>query len=115
MNISYNWLKNYIDIEKTPEELSLILTDVGLEVELLETVQSIPGGWEGLLIGEVKTCVQHPKADKLKVTTVHVGRPELLHIVCGARKVREGLKVTVATVRTYCHPTDGEPFKITKS
>ena len=115
MNISYNWLKNYIDIEKTPEELSLILTDVGLEVELLETVQSIPGGLDGLLIGEVKTCVQHPNADKLKVTTVDVGRSELLHIVCGAPNVREGLKVIVATVGTYCHPTDGEPFKITKS
>src|SRR5690606_36105374 len=96
-------------------ELSLILTDVGLEVELLETVQSIPGGLDGLLIGEVKTCVQHPNADKLKVTTVDVGRSELLHIVCGAPNVREGLKVIVATVGTQCHPTTGEPFQITKS
>lgn len=115
MNISYNWLKNHIDIDKTPEELSLILTDIGLEVELLETVQSIPGGLDGLLVGEVKTCEQHPNADKLKVTTVDVGGPELLHIVCGAPNVREGLKVIVATVGTYCHPTHGEPFKITKS
>lgn len=115
MNISYNWLKDYIDTDKTPEELSLILTDIGLEVELLETVQSIPGGLEGLVVGEVKTCGQHPNADKLKVTTVDVGGPELLHIVCGAPNVREGLKVIVATVGTYCHPTNGEPFKITKS
>lgn len=115
MNISYNWLKNYINIDKTPQELSLILTDIGLEVELLETVQSIPGGLEGLVVGEVKTCEQHPNADKLKVTTVDVGGPELLHIVCGAPNVREGLKVIVATVGTYCHPTNGEPFKITKS
>ncbi|PRD55875.1 phenylalanine--tRNA ligase subunit beta [Sphingobacterium gobiense] len=115
MNISYNWLKNYINIDKTPEELSLILTDIGLEVELLETVQSIPGGLEGLVVGEVKTCAQHPNADKLKVTTVDVGRPELLHVVCGAPNVREGLKVIVATVGTYCHPVNGEPFKITKS
>ncbi len=115
MNISYNWLKNYINIEKTPEELSLILTDIGLEVELLETVQRIPGGLEGLVVGEVKTCGQHPNADKLRITTVDVGGPELLHVVCGAPNVREGLKVIVATVGTYCHPTNGEPFKITKS
>lgn len=115
MNISYNWLKNHIDIDKTPEELSLILTDIGLEVEVLETVQSIPGGLDGLVVGEVKTCAQHPNADKLKVTTVDVGGEELLHIVCGAPNVREGLKVIVATVGTTCHPTTGEPFKITKS
>ncbi|SFS34262.1 phenylalanine--tRNA ligase subunit beta [Sphingobacterium wenxiniae] len=115
MNISYNWLKNYIDIDKTPEELSLILTDIGLEVEVLEKVQSIPGGLEGLVVGEVKSCEQHPNADKLKVTTVDVGAEELLHIVCGAPNVRTGLKVIVATVGTHCHPTQGEPFKITKS
>src|SRR5690606_32219960 len=97
MNISYNWLKNYIDIDKTPEELSLILTDIGLEVEVLEKVQSIPGGVEGLVVGEVKSCEQHPNADKLKVTTVDVGAEELLHIVCGAPNVRTGLKVIVAT------------------
>lgn len=115
MNISYNWLKNYIDTDKTPEELSLILTDIGLEVELLETVQQIPGGLEGLVVGEVKSCEQHPNADKLKVTTVDIGAEELLHIVCGAPNVRTGLKVIVAPVGTTCHPTTGEPFKITKS
>lgn len=115
MNISYNWLKDYIDIDKTPEELSLILTDIGLEVELLETVQSIPGGLEGLVVGEVKSCEQHSNADKLKVTKVDIGKAELLHIVCGAPNVRAGLKVIVATVGTFCHPTAGEPFKITKS
>ena len=115
MNISYNWLKKYIDIDKTPEELSLILTDIGLEVELVDKVQSIPGGLEGLVVGEVKTCEQHPNADKLKVTTVDVGQSELLHIVCGAPNVRAGLKVIVATVGAFCHPSSGEPFKITKS
>jgi len=115
MRISYNWLKNFIDINKTPEELSLILTDIGLEVELLEVEQSIPGGLEGLVVGEVITCEQHPNADKLRVTTVNVGTGELLHIVCGAPNVRTGLKVIVATVGTTCHPTNGEPFKITKS
>ena len=116
MNISYNWLKNYIDIDdKTPEELSLILTDIGLEVEALEVVQSIPGGLEGLVVGEVITCEQHPNADKLNLTTVDVGADDLLHIVCGAPNVRVGLKVIVATVGTTCHPTSGEPFKIKKS
>ncbi len=115
MRISYNWLKNFIDINKSPEELSLILTDIGLEVESLEVEQSIPGGLEGLVVGEVVTCIQHPNADKLKLTTVNVGQPELLNIVCGAPNVREGLKVIVAQVGTICHPTNGEPFKITKS
>jgi len=115
MNISYNWLKNYIDTDKTPEELSLILTDIGLEVETVEKVQGVPGGLEGLVVGEVKTCEQHPNADKLKVTTVDAGGQALLHIVCGAPNVRAGLKVIVAQVGTVCHPTTGEPFKITKS
>ncbi|VTP96663.1 phenylalanine--tRNA ligase subunit beta [Sphingobacterium daejeonense] len=115
MRISYNWLKNFIDIDKTPDELSLILTDIGLEVESLEVEQSIPGGLAGLVVGEVITCEQHPNADKLKITTVNVGQPELLNIVCGAPNVRVGLKVIVAQVGTTCHPTTGEPFKITKS
>lgn len=116
MKISYNWLKNFIDISHiNPEELSLILTDIGLEVESLEKVQSIPGGLEGLIVGEVKTSERHPNADKLQVTTVDVGKEELLHIVCGAPNCRVGLKVIVASVGTVCHPTVGEPFKITKS
>ena len=90
MRISYNWLKNFIQIDKSPEELSLILTDIGLEVESLEVEQSIPGGLEGLLVGEVLTCEQHPNADKLKVTTVNVGSGEPLHIVCGAPNVDKG-------------------------
>lgn len=115
MNISYNWLKQHVNIDSTPEELSLILTNTGLEVEALDVVQSIPGGLNGLVVGEVKTCEQHPNADKLRVTTVDVGGPELLHIVCGAPNCRTGLKVIVATVGTTCHPMTGEPFKITKS
>ncbi len=115
MRISYNWLKNFITLDKTPEELSLILTDIGLEVESLEVEQSIPGGLEGLVVGEVLTCEQHPNADKLKVTTVNIGSGEPLHIVCGAPNVRQGLKVIVAPVGTTCHPTNAEPFKITKS
>jgi len=115
MNISYNWLKNYLDIAKSPEELSLILTDIGLEVEAVEKVQPIPGGLDGLVVGEVLTAEQHPNADKLKVTTVNVGGAAPLHIVCGAPNCRVGLKVIVATVGTTCHPLHGEPFKITKS
>ncbi len=115
MNISYNWLKNYLNIDKTPDELSLILTDIGLEVEAVEKVQAIPGGLEGLIVGEVLTAEQHPNADKLRVTTVNVGNAEPLHIVCGAPNCRAGLKVIVATVGTTCHPISGDPFKITKS
>lgn len=115
MNISYNWLKNYLHIDKTPDELSLILTDIGLEVEAVEKVQSIPGGLEGLIVGEVVSAEQHPNADKLRVTKVDVGTGTMLDIVCGAPNCRAGLKVIVATVGTVCHPTAGEPFKITKS
>ncbi|UIR54572.1 phenylalanine--tRNA ligase subunit beta [Sphingobacterium sp. SRCM116780] len=115
MNISYKWLQDHIDINKKPEELSLILTNVGLEVEVLEVVQSIPGGLEGLVVGEVKTCEQHPNADKLKVTTVDIGAADVLHVVCGAPNVAAGQKVIVATVGSTVHPTTGEPFKINKS
>ncbi|MCI0921805.1 phenylalanine--tRNA ligase subunit beta [Sphingobacterium rhinopitheci] len=115
MNISYNWLKNYLNIDKTPDELSLILTDVGLEVEAVEKVQSIPGGLEGLVVGEVLSAEQHPNADKLRVTKINIGGETPLDIVCGAPNCRAGLKVIVATVGTTCHPLTGEPFKITKS
>ena len=73
MKISYSWLKNYITTDKTPDELSLILTDIGLEVESVEKVQSVPGGLESLFIGQVLTCAQHPNADRLKITRVDVG------------------------------------------
>ena len=115
MKISYNWLKQFIQTDKTPQELSLILTDIGLEVESVDKVQPIVGGLEGLLIGKVMTCVQHPNADRLRVTTVDVGGPELLQIVCGAPNVGEGQKVVVATVGTTVYPNEGEPFKINKS
>jgi phenylalanyl-tRNA synthetase beta chain len=115
MKISYKWLKQFIKTEKTPEEISLILTNIGLEVESLEKVQSIPGGLEGLLIGYVKDCIQHPNADRLKVTQVDVGNGEALQIVCGADNVTSGQKVVVATVNTTVYPVTGEPFKINKS
>lgn len=115
MKISYNWLKQFIQTDKTPQELSFILTDIGLEVESVDKVQPIVGGLEGLLIGKVMSCVQHPNADRLRVTTVDVGGPELLQIVCGAPNVAEGQKVVVATVGTTVYPNEGEPFKINKS
>jgi phenylalanyl-tRNA synthetase beta chain len=115
MKISYNWLKQYIQTDKTPQELSLILTNIGLEVESLEKVQPIAGGLEGLVIGKVITCIQHPNADRLRVTTVDVGGPELLNIVCGAPNVAANQKVVVATVGTMVYPNEGEPFKINKS
>jgi phenylalanyl-tRNA synthetase beta chain len=115
MKISYNWLKQFIQTDQSPQELSLILTDIGLEVESLEKVQPVVGGLEGLLIGQVLTCVPHPNADRLRVTTVDVGGPEILQIVCGAPNVAAGQKVVVATVGTTVFPNEGEPFKINKS
>jgi phenylalanyl-tRNA synthetase beta chain len=115
MKISYNWLKEFIDTDKTPEEISKILTGTGLEVESLEKVQPIPGGLEGLVVGYVKDCYPHPNADRLRVTKVDAGTGEDLQIVCGAHNVIAGQKVVVATVGTTVHPTQGEPFKINKS
>jgi phenylalanyl-tRNA synthetase beta chain len=115
MKISYNWLKQFIDTTKLPEEISSILTAIGLEVESLEKVHTIPGGLEGLVIGEVLECVQHPNADRLKVTKVNVGGADLLQIVCGAINVAAGQKVVVATAGCTVYPTKGEPFAINKS
>lgn len=115
MKISYSWLKQLIQTDKTPQEISLILTDIGLEVESLEKVQPIVGGLEGLVIGYVTECVQHPNADRLRVTKVDIGTGELLQIVCGAPNVAAGQKVVVAQVGTTVYPNEGEPFKISKS
>jgi len=115
MRISYSWLKQFIQTDKTPQEISLILTDIGLEVESLEKVQPIVGGLEGLVIGHVVECAQHPNADRLRVTKVDVGGTELLQIVCGAPNVGVNQKVVVATVGTTVYPNEGEPFKINKS
>jgi len=115
MKISYNWLKEFINTDKTPEEISKILTGTGLEVESLEKVQPVPGGLEGLVVGYVKDCHQHPNADRLRVTKVDIGTGEELQIVCGAHNVAVGQRVVVAPVGTTVYPTAGEPFKINKS
>ena len=114
MNISYNWLKEYIEIPDAPEALAHILTDLGLEVEGVSEVQSITGGLAGLKIGHVKTCDKHPNADRLSVTTVDIGAEKVLHIVCGAPNVAAGQKVVVAPVNTELFPTTGDPFVIKK-
>jgi phenylalanyl-tRNA synthetase beta chain len=108
MKISYNWLKQYADIDVEPEELSKVLTNCGLEVEALEEFCSVKGGLKGCVIGEVKTKTKHPDADKLSLTTVDIGREELLHIVCGAPNVEAGQKVVVATVGTTLYTAKGE-------
>lgn len=115
MKISLNWLKAFIDIQKTPEEIEQILTGTGLEVEHYETIESIKGGLKGLVVGKVITCEKHPNADKLSLTKVDIGTGELLSIVCGAPNVAADLKVIVAPVGTVIHPSKGEPFTIQKA
>ncbi len=115
MKISYSWLKDYIDLDESPEEVSDVLTQTGLEVEGLETIEKIKGSLQGLVIGEVKSCRKHPNADKLSVTEVDIGKSELAHIVCGAPNVEMGQKVIVAPINTTIYPTMNEPFKIKKT
>ncbi len=114
MKISYSWLKDYIQFEKSPEEICDILTQTGLEVGGLEEVETVKGGLEGLVIGEVMTCEAHPNSDHLSKTTVNIGTDESLPIVCGAPNVAAGQKVVVATVGTTLYDGDQE-FKIKKS
>src|SRR5690606_9802967 len=115
MIISYKWLLEYLPANLSVEELSSILTSIGLEVEGIEKVESVKGGLEGLITGQVLTCEKHPNADKLKVTTVNTGRGAVLNIVCGAPNVAAGQKVIVAPAGATVHPTEGKPFEIKKS
>ena len=114
MNISYNWLKEYLDFDLQPEEVSAALTSIGLETGGVEEVQTIKGGLEGLVIGEVLTCVEHPNSDHLHITTVNVGGEEPLQIVCGAPNVAAGQKVVVAVNGTKLYDGD-EVFTINRS
>ncbi len=114
MNISYNWLKEYLDFDLQPEEVSAALTSIGLETGGVEEVQTIKGGLEGLVIGEVLTCVEHPNSDHLHITTVNVGGEEPLQIVCGAPNVAAGQKVVVAVNGTKLYDGD-EVFTIKRS
>ena len=114
MNISYNWLKEYINTSLTPEELAAALTSIGLETGSVEEVESIRGGLRGIVIGKVLTCVEHPDSDHLHVTTVDLGDGQATQIVCGAPNVAAGQTVVVATVGTVLYDGDNE-FKIKKS
>lgn len=114
MKISYNWLKQFIKIDWNSEETSALLTDLGLEVEMVEKYQSVKGGLEGIVVGHVLTCEQHPDADRLKVTTVDLGNDAPVQIVCGASNVAAGQKVPVATIGTVLYDKDGIAFTIKK-
>jgi len=114
MKISYNWLKDYIQTNLGIDEISKLLTDIGLEVEAVEAFESLKGGLKGVVTGRVVSCERHPNADKLSLTKVDTGGPELLSIVCGAPNVAEGQKVVVATIGTLLYKGD-EAFEIRKS
>lgn len=114
MNISYKWLKEYVDFDLTPQEVCDALTSTGLEVDALEEIQSIKGGLKGLYVGKVVTCEMHPNSDHLHVTTVDLGREELSQIVCGAPNVAAGQKVIVADLGCVLYDGDKE-FVIKKS
>ena len=116
MNISYNWLKRYIATDLPAEKIAEILTDIGLEVEGFEKIETVKGGLQGVVVGEVLTCADHPDSDHLHLTTVDVGAAEPLQIVCGAPNCRAGLKVLCATVGAVLYPDGGdEEFKIKRS
>ncbi|MBC3846626.1 phenylalanine--tRNA ligase subunit beta [Winogradskyella echinorum] len=114
MKISYNWLKQFINIDWDAEKTGELLTDLGLEIEGIEQYESVKGGLKGIVVGEVLTCEQHPNADRLKVTTVNIGTDSPVQIVCGAPNVAAGQKVPVATIGTTLYTTEGEAWKIKK-
>lgn len=114
MKISYNWLKQFIKIDWKSEETAALLTDLGLEVEIVEKYQSVKGGLEGIVVGHVLTCIQHPDADRLKITTVDLGNGVPVQIVCGANNVAAGQKVPVATIGTTLYDKEGIAFSIKK-
>lgn len=115
MNISYNWLKKYLDFSLTPDELAAALTSIGLETGSVEEVESIRGGLRGIVIGKVLTCEEHPNSDHLHITTVDLGDGQPTQIVCGAPNVAAGQTVVVATVGTTLYGPEGEEFQIKKS
>ena len=114
MKISYNWLKQFLKVDWEAERTGELLTDLGLEVEGIETVESIKGSLAGVVVGKVLTCEQHPNADRLRVTTVNIGTENPVQIVCGAPNVAAGQTVPVATIGTVLYDEKGEGFKIKK-
>ncbi len=114
MKISYNWLKQFINLDYSVEKISELLTDLGLEVEGVDEFESVKGGLKGIVVGKVITCEQHPNADRLKITTVDIGTDEHLQIVCGAPNVAKDQKVPVATVGTTLYDDKGDAWTIKK-
>lgn len=115
MVVSYNWLKEYLKFDLSPERISEILTDTGLEVEHVEQTEQIPGGLAGVIVAQVVECVEHPDSDHLHITKLNTGEADLLQVVCGAPNVAAGQKVLLATVGTKLPTDDGSEFKIKKS
>jgi phenylalanyl-tRNA synthetase beta chain len=115
MKISFNWLKSLINVDINVEETAALLTASGLEVEGIESFESVPGGFRGLVVGHILKCEKHPDADRLHVTQVDIGGGQILNIVCGAPNVAANQKVIVATVGTKLYPIKGEAFEIKKS
>lgn len=114
MKVSYHWLRDYLNFDKSPEQLAEILTNTGLEVEGIESIGSVTGGLAGVVTGQVISCEKHPDADKLKVTIVNLGE-ETLQIVCGASNVAVGQTVLVARTGTTIYPIQGEPITLRKA
>ncbi|ADY30486.1 MULTISPECIES: phenylalanine--tRNA ligase subunit beta [Cellulophaga] len=114
MKISYNWLKQFLHIDWEADKTAELLTDLGLEVEGISEFESVKGGLKGIVVGHVLTCVKHPNADKLKLTTVDIGADAPVQIVCGAPNVDKGQKVPVATIGTTLYTAEGEAWKIKK-
>ena len=111
MKISYNWLKQFIKLPEDAEKTGELLTDLGLEVEGIQSFQSVKGGLEGIVVGHVLSCEKHPNADKLNLTKVNIGDNEEVQIVCGAPNIAAGQKVPVATIGTVLYDEKGEEWK----
>ena len=114
MKVSYRKIKEFLNVTLSADDAAVVLTATGLEIEAVETVDDVPGGLHGLVVGHITECHQHPNADRLRCCKVDVGSGDELDIVCGAPNAAEGLKVVVATVGTEIFPIEGEPLKIKK-
>ena len=112
MKISINWLKEYIQTESNPVEISEILTNLGLEVEKIDSFESVKGGLEGVVAGKVIKCERHPNADRLKLTSIDLGNNQISEIVCGAPNIEKGQIVPVALVGSRIYTNDGTEIKI---
>ena len=112
MKISNNWLQQFIKLDLSSKEISLLLTDLGLEVEGVEVYESIKGSLKGVLVGKIINCIKHPNADRLKITEVDIGKEKNLSIICGAPNVEKGQNVLVATIGTTLYTNDDSVLKI---